>query len=225
MLSCRHDYAWDLSVPQKTNCAHDGVVMPVCANSSACPGVCLVPKGGSSAFKLGMRDELARKGTPMLTEAGCVYTHCKQFPWPAWKTPQRVIRIVRHPLPRLLSAYLDGKHTRRFSGPAFPPNASFADVVRRITSLPDLSLNPHTRLQSAMCAVPPSVPQTILKLEEYSTWRAWLLKELNWTRDALPATPAPAKAPQRISEFYTPELKKLVLAWAAPDLKQFGYAT
>ena len=76
-----------------------------------------------------------------------------------------------------------------------------------------------------MCGAPPSVPQTILKLEEYSTWRPWLLKQLHWADDALPAIPfLKTTTAARVAEFYTPELRTLVLTWAAPDLEKFGYA-
>lgn len=226
VLSCEHDFALDLSVLQSTNCLHDGVVMPMCANSSACPGVCLVPKGGSTAFKTSMHAELARAGTPLVYEPACAKVHCARFPWPAWPVPQRVVRIVRHPLERLLSAYLDGKHLRRWPRYApFPPNASFADVVRHVTTLPDSRVNPHFRRQTAMCAVPASVPQRILKLEEYGVWRSWLLQELHWADDALPATPVvQATTVERVAAHYTPELVTRVLAWAAPDLARFGYA-
>ena len=225
MHSCQHDFARDLSVPLRTNCAHDGVVMPTCANSSACPGVCLVPKGGSTAFKTSMHAELARAGTPLVHEPACAKVHCAQFPWPAWPVPRRVVRIVRHPITRMLSAYLDGKHLRRWPWDApFSPNASFADVVRRVTALPDLRVDPHFRRQTAMCAVPPSVPQRILKLEEYGAWRPWLLQELHWADDALPATPVvQVTTTERVAEYYTAELSQRVLRWAAADLKLFGY--
>ena len=226
MPSCRWDLPWNLSVPHRTNCAQDGVVMPVCPNPANCPGVCVVPKGGSTAFKLGVQAELARTGTPLTYEPDCKKVHCARFPWPAWPAPERVVRIVRHPLARMLSAYLDGKHLRHWPWQtAFAPNASFADVVRRVTALPDEHVDPHLRRQTAMCGAPPSVPQTILKLEEYSTWRPWLLKELHWADDAPPATPiSQAATAARVAEFYTPELRTLVLKWAAPDLERFGYA-
>ena len=226
MISCRHNFPRNLTVPLLSNCAHDGIVMPVCPNPANCPGVCLVPKGGSTAFKLGMRDELARAGTPLVYEPDCKKVHCARFPWPAWPAPQRVVRIVRHPMERLLSAYLDGRHLRAWPGKRrMAPNASFADVVRRVTALPDALVNPHLRRQSAMCAAPPSVPQRVLKLEEYRTWRPWLLKQLHWADDALPARPVGrvSATPERVAKFYTPELRKRVLEWAAADLERFGY--
>lgn len=224
---CPHNFSRNLAVPLASNCAHGGVVMPVCPIPSECPGVCVVPKGGSTAFKLAMRDQLERAGTPLIYGPNCKRVHCAQFPWPAWPAPQSVVRIVRHPLERLLSAYLDGKHLKAWPKIGrMAPNASFADVVHRVTALPDAFVNPHLRRQSAMCGVSPSVPQRILKLEDYNTWRSWLPKQLHWADDALPATPADgiATTPERVAEFYTPELRRRVLKWAAPDLERFGYA-
>ena len=226
-LTCPQHFPWVLSVPLSTNCAYDGVILPVCANSSDCPGVCVVPKAGSTAFKVGMESEMARVGTPMVYEPGCTAVHCARFPWPAWPAPQRVVRIVRHPITRMLSAYLDGKHLHRHYGSApFSPNASFGEVVRRITSLPDLSVNAHMRRQTVMCAVAPLVQQRVLKLEEYGAWRPWLLQELRWSPDALPAhPPVQAVSAERVAEYYTAELSQRVLRWAAADLKLFGYQT
>ena len=85
-------------------------MLPVCPNRSDCPGVCVVPKAGSTAFKLGMQAELARMGTPLVYEPDCKKVHCARFPWPAWPAPDRLVRIVRHPVERMLSAYLDKKH-------------------------------------------------------------------------------------------------------------------
>ena len=185
-----------------------------------------MPKGGSTQFKLSMQAELARAGTPLVFEPDCQNVHCARFPWPAWPAPERVVRIVRHPLERMLSAYLDGKHLRHWPlQRQFAPNVSFSDVVRRVTALPDALVNPHLRRQTAMCVAPPSVPQTILKLEEYGIWRPWLLHELHWADDALPTMPvSQTTTAARVAEFYTPELRKLVLEWAAPDLQEFGYA-
>lgn len=199
--------------------------MPVCSNSSRCPGLCVSHKSGSTTFKLAMHKELARRGTRLRYYSGCHNVHCSQFPWPAWRAPERVVRIVRHPETRLLSAYLQRKHLiRRLSGVIFQPNASFDYVVRRVTSLPDLLVNPHLRRQGAMCARPPLVPQIILKLEEYSTWREWLLKELKWSPHALPASPvAPVTSSERVAAYYTPELRDLVAKWAAADIREFGY--
>ena len=105
MKACHTPFPWDLSVAQNTNCAHDGVVMPVCPNSSQCPGICVSHKSGSTAFKLAMQKEFASRGTRLRYYSGCRTIHCSQFPWPAWRAPKRVIRIVRHPETRLLSAY------------------------------------------------------------------------------------------------------------------------
>jgi len=200
--------------------------MPVCPNRSDCPGMCVVPKAGSTAFKTGMQAELARVGTPLVYEPDCDNVHCARFPWPAWPAPDRLVRIVRHPVERMLSAYLDKKHLVHWPWEAsFPTNASFADVVRHVTALPDARVNRHLRRQTAMCGAPPSVPQRILKLEEYSVWRPWLLHELHWADDALPATPfLQTTTAARVAKFYTPELRTLVLEWAAPDLERFGYA-
>ena len=200
--------------------------MPVCDNRSACPGVCTSPKTGSTTFKTGMSKEMERTGMPLLYELGCTNVHCARFPWPAWPAPERVVRIVRHPLQRMLSAFLDGKHYKRhYAGAPFAQNASFAHVVNVVTTLPDIEVSPHMRRQTAMCAVHPSVPQRVLKLEQYSTWRPWLLKELRWDPDALPAEPLSQDASlERVAEYYTPELRQRVLRWAATDMKQFGYA-
>ena len=225
MKACHTPFRWDLSVAQNTNCAHDGVVMPVCPNSSQCPGICVSHKSGSTAFKLAMQKELASRGTRLRYYSGCRTLHCSQFPWPAWRAPERVIRIVRHPEARLLSAYLQRKHLiRRLPGVIFHPNASFDYVVRSVTSLPDLLVNPHLRRQGAMCARPPSVPQIVLRLEEYSTWRVWLLKELGWSAHVLPVSPeAQVSSPARMAAYYTPELRGLVAQWAAADIRAFGY--
>lgn len=223
--SCRKSVPWDLSKAQSSNCAHEGLVMPICANSSHCPGICVTHKSGSTFFKFAMHRELRRHGTRLKYETGCTNVHCARFPWPPWRAPERVIRIVRHPETRLLSAYLQKKHLKyRPPGFTFPPNASFEYVVRRVTSLPDLLVNPHLRRQAVMCARPPLVPQIVLRLEEYATWRAWLLKELQWSYDALPESPnAPSTSPERVDEYYTPELKALVARWAVIDLQEFGY--
>ena len=84
MQTCHKHYPWVLSVPFSTNCAYNGVILPVCANNSDCPGVCVVPKAGSTLFKTSMEAELSRLGTPMAYEPGCAAVHCAHFPWPAW---------------------------------------------------------------------------------------------------------------------------------------------
>ena len=225
MPTCHPNYPWNLATPIHTNCAFNGVIMPVCDNRSACPGVCTVSKAGSTTFKIGMSRQLARTGRPLLFEIGCTNVHCARFPWPPWPAPERVVRIVRHPLQRMLSAFLDGKHyKRRYAGAPFSRNASFAHVVNVITSLPDNDVNSNMRRQSAQCAVHPSVPQHVLRLEEYAEWRPWLLNELQWSPDVLPQEPLPQDASvERIDEYYTQELRQRVLEWADDDLKLFGY--
>ena len=58
--------------------------MPVCANQTLCPGVCVAPKGGSTEFKWNMARELERAGVGLLFEDDCPKrVHCARFPWPA----------------------------------------------------------------------------------------------------------------------------------------------
>ena len=226
-MTCRANWPWDLSAPVRTNCAYDGVVMNVCANASRCPGVCVVPKGGSTAFKWYMAWELGHHGEGMRFEHDCPgRVHCSRFPWPAWPAPERVVRIVRHPAVRLLSGYLDQKHLTQLSpGLSFLQNASFETVALAIVALPDNGVNSHLRRQSAMCAAPPSAPMRVLRLEEYATWRPWLLAELGWSENALPLVPKEAQTTaERMSEFYTPSLLTRVQLWAATDMGRFGYA-
>ena len=71
MGTCRTRFPWDLSVAQTTNCAYEGVVMPVCSNSSRCPGICVAHKSGSTTFKLAMHKEFARRGTRLRYCSGC----------------------------------------------------------------------------------------------------------------------------------------------------------
>ena len=125
----------------------------------------------------------------------------------------------------MLSGYLDGMHLMRAPGYDFPRNASFATVVSTITSLPDDAVNPHMRKQSAMCGVQSGrVTVRVLRLEEYATWRVWLMATFNWT--TLPnTTSAPRTSANRVREFYTNELVRRVETWAAEDMLQFGYAS
>tara|TARA_B100001094_G_C17973349_1_gene691464 strand:- start:39 stop:482 length:444 start_codon:yes stop_codon:yes gene_type:complete len=136
----------------------------------------------------------------------------------------RVVRIVRRPVERMLSAYLNGKHLMRAHGYTFPRNVSFATVVSTITALPDHAVNPHVRRQGAMCAVPPGrVEMRVLRLEDYQIWRPWLMAAFNWT--TLPvAVRAPRTSADRVTTFYTREMVRRVEAWAAEDMRRFGYA-
>ena len=76
MGTCRTRFPWDLSVAQTTNCAYEGVVMPVCSNSSRCPGICVAHKSGSTTFKLAMHKEFARRGTRLTAKRSlCRFRH------------------------------------------------------------------------------------------------------------------------------------------------------
>ena len=200
--------------------------MPVCANQSLCPGVCVVPKAGSTFFKTRMSDELALAGTAMVVENDCQTVHCARFPWPQWTAVARAVRIVRHPAARLLSGYLDGRHLRLSDGSSdrLSRNDSFGRVVWSVTGLPDTAVNPHLRRQGAMCATPASASRQILRLEEYHLWRLWLVAELGWRSSALPLAPLPqSQSDARMDEFYTPGLLTRVELWSAADMRAFGY--
>ena len=204
-----------------TNCVADNVVLPLCANPLHCPGLCLVPESGSAFFKRVIAYELERSGMEMTFDEKCKFG---RLPW-HWLASHRVVRIVRHPVERMLSAYLNQKHTKWASGYSFSHHANFTEVVTTITRLPDAHVHLSFRRQTAMCKVETGdVATRVLRLEEYAHWRLRLAKKLHWPL-LLSLVPRNRIGVDVMATFYTPDLLHRVETWAANDMKVFGYTS
>lgn len=161
----------------------------------------------------------------MVFDDDCSSVHCARVPWVPWSAPQRVVRIVRNPVVRMLSGYLDGRHLMKAPGYRFLRDVSFVTVVLTITSLPDSAVNPHMRRQSAMCGVANGrVDVQILRLEEFNAWRSWFMATFHWTT-LTNVVAAPRTSAATLRMFYTDNLVRRVEAWAADDMERFGYGS
>lgn len=205
----------------RKNCLADQIVLTPCPSPLHCPGLCLASESGSGFFRRIIAYEMKRSGTKLAFDEKCEHG---RFPWP-WSAPQEVVRIVRHPVERMLSAYLNHKHTKRAPGYAFSYAANFTKVVERITSLPDTHVHSSFRRQTAMCVVAPGVATTrVLRLEEYARWRSKLAREFHWPL-LLNLAPKNDIGVDVMARFYTPDLLRRVETWAADEMQTFGYAS
>jgi hypothetical protein len=85
--------------------------------------------------------------------------------------------LVRHPITRLLSAYLDkvahrNPADRKKYASGYNHKTGFDGFIKWVTAhaSDDLKLNPHFRLQSEGCGIPDGVQYRVLRTEEIGRW-------------------------------------------------------
>lgn len=246
--------------------------------------LCLIPKAGSTAWKgvliRGLTEQGFRMDTSPWNEHGTVepgvrWEHGQPLPYNIprlhWGAPVARLMIVRHPLARLLSAYLGKVASGRIRG-GWSNESGFPGFARYIMAVPRASsLDPHFRLQVDQCGVRNGLRYEYLRIEEIGRWfrrvvcmlglqsavsRPWPLEgkllvvgnssapgcfvstldcgcELTCggTRcnasvgvydEAVHSSFRNAKA--ELDRYYDLALARAVNAWAADDLKTFGYS-
>lgn len=144
--------------------------------------------------------------------------------------------VVRHPVTRLLSCYLDRIQTAKNStarklvaewlGIGVGSAISFDQFIRVICEHADKELEQHFKLQSDIVAYP-HIPIThTIHFEEIDQQLPQLLKNLGAKKNTKldeNLSPSKTSAADRIAQFYTPELLDMVHERYEPDLKAFGY--
>ena len=202
----------------------DGTPVPLPAdNDGQWITVCLLPKSGSTAIKRAIITGLSDRGYAFDLEqhSGCRSVHCAALPYtlpgsdafdqaPAYM-------IVRHPVVRLLSGWLDSEQ-----------NITFESLVNAVIQAVPEELNPDYRLQSDQCGV--RLKQyTILKLESIAEWRDVVFRKLGIARRIgmldiiMHHNPRDRPTEQLVGKHYNDALLSKVNAWAQADLQMFGY--
>ena len=142
--------------------------------------VCLIQKAGSTLWKAALLRGLALHGfdvngtehMPSLDAVSFGLVHNQPLPYAtpsvyADSTP--CVMLVRHPLSRLLSAYLGKVRTGRAGSLGFARNASFREFAHTVMGTPARRLNPHILPQIHQCDVR-SWQYTYLRVEEMGHW-------------------------------------------------------
>ena len=143
--------------------------------------ICLPPKAGSSLWKRALTRGLIEQGFSLLDEPGR---------WNAQALPYNVsardvmltkaprLMLVRHPLSRLLSAYL-GKAQRGFINVSgWDRSSGFRGFVNAVTAANRSELDGHFKLQTDQCGIPAlreanatqQIGYRYLQVEEMGHW-------------------------------------------------------
>lgn len=210
---------------------YDGVLVPI--RGPRLSTLCLNTKAGSTFFK-----RLIGVALRPVVAGQCKCIHCALLPYAVPEaslfasTP--IFVVVRHPVPRMLSAYLDGgilgqvQHTLNSSRALRYTPSEFGALVMAVTAAPrQRQLNPHFRLQTLQCGWRTVGKRArVLRIEERARWLPRMLDEW-WglPRTLLKLGPVRARttADARVAEFYDADRLARVHQWAAPDLRAFGY--
>ena len=144
-------------VPQTTPALHDGT--PFLYRIDSKPRwalICLAPKAGSSMWKRALVKGLLDQGLPMLDAPG--QWHGQPLPYNT--SAERValskvtrIMIVRHPVPRLLSAYLGKGLTNRINVSGWDRAQGFRGFVDAIIHTNRSDLDLHYAPQFDQCGI------------------------------------------------------------------------
>ena len=166
-------------VPQTTPALHDGT--PFLYRIDSKPRwalICLAPKAGSSMWKRALVKGLLDQGLPMLDAPGKWHGQ----PLPYNTSAQEValskvtrIMIVRHPVPRLLSAYLGKGLTNRIHVSGWDRAQGFRGFVDAIihTNRSDLDLHyAHNLINAESVSCMPGMSTSSSAIATYA-WKKW----------------------------------------------------
>ena len=168
--------------------------------------VCFVPKAGSTAWRALLARGLALQGFTKMDllrsphEQGLPY-NVSQAAVSALSSDSPVPKLmfVRHPVSRLLSAYLGKGVTGRLPVPGWNHSTGFRSFVHAVTSAKSADLDPHYRLQTAQCGLP-SLEYRYLRAEDIGHWYREVICSLGLQQAAssrlhLEAWTAPCSSP------------------------------
>ena len=219
MRPCTRDWPWHLNVtlPQTNrSCFHDGVIVTFRPRQR----VCLIAKCASTFLKSAIVSVLGA----VHYEGGCSSVHCARIPKVHSMRDAHVFVVVRHPVQRLLSGFLDPKGlTIAIRGERLK-NVSFSAFARRVLETSPSELNPHFRHQSLQCelASPVRAFAVYYKLEHFSDWRVEFQTRFGATVQRL-ARPIRATRNKTLTHYRSVNLIRRVEAYFASDMQLFGY--
>lgn len=139
--------------------------------------------------------------------------------------------IVRSPYARLLSGWLDKRDFANFKLPQ-----SFGDFVKWVEPQPVHTLNEHWKPISAFCGIEDGMKfDMVARLEEIDDWGPALVERTGieafvdngwgggFFRSDGDGVAHNHRSEQRLKEFYTPELMRIVERIYKKDFDRFGY--
>ena len=167
----------------------DGVPLPFPTTNGSWAVLCFVPKSGSSAWKGLVVESLERQGYRSINTSAPTGQPLPSFGNPIMPLPYDVSHVnvrtapwlmfVRHPISRLLSAYLDEKVRLSMSRDMvfgmgmyspYQTRKDFESFVHAVTSAMGFRLNGQLRLQSELCALHEGADYHYLRAETMGFW-------------------------------------------------------
>ena len=170
----------------------DGIPFAYRATESRWAIVCFVAKAGSTAWKAALVQGLAIQGFRMNLSRS-PHKQLLPYSWPGPALPPHAtlprLMFVRHPVSRLLSAYLGKFKTRKIGIPGWSNVSNFRSFVRAVTTVELPMLDMHFRLQTDQCGLGlrQAIGYTYLRVEELGRWFRWAVCSLH-LQDAMQAS-------------------------------------
>lgn len=153
-------------------------------DSNSTSVLCFTPKSGSSAWKALLVRALVLQGFSMMNDKRSA--HGQKLPYKISRVDTLLTDIyipklmfVRHPISRLLSAYLGKGRTGKIRLPGWNRSTGFHGFVYTVTNAAHNVLDPHWELQTEQCGVGQNFPYRFLRVEELGHWYRGVVCQLN----------------------------------------------